>query len=351
MQTVLGVMSGTSLDGVDIAACQFWQENEQWNYSILAAKTYTYPKEWQEKLRQAPLLSGLELSLLHNELGRLFADYIQQFLASNSVKVDVIASHGHTIFHQPKEHLTLQIGSGAVIAALTKIDVINDFRVLDVALQGQGAPLVPIGDELLFHQYDGCINLGGFANISTQKNGKRIAWDICPVNIVLNAIALELGKEYDEDGKLARNGQLISDLLSYLQQLDYYQLSAPKSLGKEWVDVHVFSYLADKEWKKEDILHTFTEHIANIIAQEINAIAAQRILFTGGGTYNSYLLERIQQKTAAEIIIPDSHLINFKEALIFGLLGFLRYNEKENTLKTVTGALKNSIGGAWWKGS
>ncbi len=348
MLTVLGVMSGTSLDGVDIAACQFWQENSTWKYTILNAETYNYTPIWQDKLKTAPLLSGLDLHLLNNELGRLLADYIQQFIHAYKIKADLIASHGHTVFHQPALKLTLQIGAGAEIAAQTGIDVINDFRVLDVALNGQGAPLVPIGDELLFNEYDACINLGGFANISTHRQHQRIAWDICPANIILNPFAEKLGCPFDEGGKIAQKGQIIPELLSYLNHLEFYQTSAPKSLGKEWVDAFIGTYLRDKNWPAEDVLHTLTQHIAFIISTEINQINAQNVLFTGGGTYNSYLLELIKKQTDAEIIIPQDDLIHFKEALIFAFLGYLRHTNQINTLKNVTGAHKSSMGGAWW---
>lgn len=350
MQTILGIMSGTSLDGVDIAACQFWQENAQWKYAILAAHTYPYSKHWQEKLQHAVHLFGLELSLLHNELGRLFAQYVNQFCHENNITAQLIASHGHTIFHQPEKQFTLQIGSGAEIAAHTGIDVINNFRVLDVALHGQGAPLVPIGDELLFSQYDACINLGGFANISSNRNGKRVAWDICPVNIVLNSLAQALDLEYDKDGALARSGQIIPELLSYLNYLEFYRTTAPKSLGREWVETHIFDYLQKKNEPTQDLLHTFTQHCAHQITEEIRMLHAKNVLFTGGGTLNAFLIELIKEKSNCEIIVPEPQLIHFKEALIFAFLGHLRSLNKINTLKEVTGAHHNSIGGAWWKG-
>lgn len=350
MLTVLGIMSGTSLDGVDIAACQFWQEKSTWKYTILHAETYHFTPTWQDKLKSAPLLSGFDLHLLNNELGRLLAQNAQDFISKNNLSINFIASHGHTVFHQPALKLTLQIGSGAEIAAQTGIDVINDFRVLDVALNGQGAPLVPIGDELLFNEYDACINLGGFANISANRQGNRIAWDIGPANIILNPFAEKLGLQYDKNGNIAQKGQIIPELLSYLNSLDFYQQIAPKSLGKEWVDEFIFTFLKDKNWPTEDILHTFTQHIAFIISKEINQINAQNVLFTGGGTYNSFLLQLIKKQTKAEIIVPNNDLINFKEALIFAFLGYLRHTNQINTLKDVTGAQKNSMGGAFWKG-
>lgn len=350
MQTIIGLMSGTSLDGVDVAACRFWQENETWHYAIDAANTYPFSKEWKIKLENASLLSGLELQLLHNEFGRLLGNFVQDFISNHAIHAQIIASHGHTIFHQPDKKLTVQIGSGAEIAAITCLDVINDFRVIDVALNGQGAPLVPIGDELLFAQYDACVNLGGFANISTRNKGKRIAWDICPVNIALNYMAQKMDFDYDKNGELARSGKLIPELYEYLLSLSYYQLSFPKSLGKEWVETHIFSYLSQNNWNTMDVLHTLTQHCAQVIAQEIQGIEASNALFTGGGTLNTYLMELIRKKTSCSIIIPAPHLIHFKEALIFAFLGHLRSLEHHNSLQAVTGATRNSIGGSWWKG-
>lgn len=343
---VIGLMSGTSLDGLDIAYCRFVKIEDSWEYKIIAAKTIQYPKLLRKKLISAPFLSGLDLTMLDAELGRYFGSQVKKFIKKNNLKKpDFIASHGHTIFHQPHKGFTLQIASGAYIAAMAEIPVVCDFRTLDVALGGQGAPLVPIGDELLFHQFEYCLNLGGFANVSLKKNKKRIAFDICPVNIVLNEIASRLGKAYDRNGLIAKRGKINEVLFKQLNELNFYRQKAPKSLGKEWSDIYILPLLNQSKLSEEDLMATYVEHIAFQIAKALKAKKEEKILITGGGAYNAYLIERIAYYTKAKIIIPESKIIEFKEALIFAFLGLLRWAGKVNTLKSVTGAKKDVCSG------
>lgn len=343
---VIGLMSGTSLDGLDIAYCNFTKNDDVWEYKIAAAQTVKYPPQLKNKLQSAIHMSGLELTGLDVELGRYYGNQVNKFLKNNKLtQPDFIASHGHTVFHQPNKGFTLQIGHGAYIAAQTKIPVVCNFRSLDVAFHGQGAPLVPVGDELLFNQYEYCLNLGGFANVSFKKNKKRIAFDICPVNIVLNQLALRLGKAFDKNGLMAKKGKVNNKLFKQLNQLHFYRQKAPKSLGKEWVDQYVLPLLNNNELNNFDLLATFTEHIAFQIARAIKAQQNEKILITGGGTYNSYLIERLINYTKAQLIIPESHLIEFKEALIFAFLGLLRWAGKNNVLKSVTGANQDTCSG------
>lgn len=345
---VIGVMSGTSLDGLDIAYCSFsLDNNKQWTYKINDAVTIDYTEELTIQLKNAIQLSGLELMLLHNELGNFIGHSINNFIENNNINrttVDAVSSHGHTIFHQPQKQLTTQIGNGANIASVTKLPVICDFRTTDVALGGQGAPLVPIGDQLLFSEFDYCINLGGIANVSYQENQQRIAFDICPVNIVMNSLALELGLPYDKDGKLAKSGTINTDLLKQLNQLDFYKINPPKSLGIEEITKNCFPILNGSTIPTVDKLTTFVEHIAIQISNTITT-GNKKILFTGGGTLNSFLMERIKFNTKNQIIIPSSQLIDFKEALIFAFLGILRIRNEVNCVKSVTGATQNSVGG------
>lgn len=336
-------MSGTSLDGLDICYAQF-QLQSKWNFDIKTAKTISLPKELKSKLKNAISHSGLELSLLNNQLGNFIGESINQFLLNNNInknEIDFISTHGHTIFHQPEKQLTLQIGNGANISAITKLPVVCDFRTTDLALNGNGAPLVPIGDQLLFSEYDYCINLGGISNISYQIKDDRIAFDICPVNMVLNYLANQLGSDYDKNGDFAKAGQIITPLYEQLNQLEYYKKEAPKSLGYEWVENKIFPLL--KNLKNEDLLRTFIEHIAFQISQHLTSNG--KAIFTGGGTHNTFLMERIQQVAKTEIIIPNKELVDFKEALIFGFLGVLRWRNEINVLKSVTGATSNNIGG------
>lgn len=336
---VIGVMSGTSLDGIDLAYCCLYK-TEHWCYEIYEAETYPYPVRWKNKLQGAVHLEPQELTTLDIDYTKYLAMVIARFLkriikTSVYTGVDAVCSHGHTVFHQPEKGMTLQIGNLPLLAKLLNKTVVCDFRKQDVALGGQGAPLVPIGDELLFGNYDYCLNLGGFANISTNRESHRMAYDICPVNIVLNPLAERLGVPYDDGGKLSKSGKLLPELLEKLNELPYYQQPPPKSLGLEWILKNVFPLLKSN-YKTEDILHTFTEHIAMQLANNFNEKTT--VLATGGGTYNTYLLERIKAHKALELVLPDKVLIDYKEALIFGLLGILKLHNEINCLASVTGA-------------
>lgn len=341
----IGLMSGTSLDGLDLCYASFQQnENQVWSFEILKAETFNYPKKWEKKLRNAFELSASDLFELNSEYGFYLGNETQKFIKKNNIKkVDVIASHGHTVFHQPRRKFTSQIGDGRAIQLINKIPVVYDFRSQDVLSGGNGAPLVPIGDELLFSGYDACLNLGGFSNMSMKKNGKRIAFDICPVNIVLNEFARRMGKNYDENGDFARVGTIDFKLLEKLNNLQFYQQKPPKSLGFEWVSKEILPLLKRK--KSEIILATFTEHIAEQIARILNEKNLKNVLFTGGGTYNSFLIERIKSKTKSSVIIPQKELIDFKEALIFAFMGVLRMNNQINVLSSATGSSEDHCSG------
>tara|TARA_B110000259_G_scaffold97507_1_gene112688 strand:- start:619 stop:1629 length:1011 start_codon:yes stop_codon:yes gene_type:complete len=330
-------MSGTSLDGIDLAICIF-TKNQAWEYKIEKSNTLKYPISWKSKLATLHTQNKAIVEQTDIQFGQYIGETINTFL--NGEKVDFIASHGHTIFHQPENNYTLQIGCGKTISQATKITTINDFRSLDVSLNGQGAPLVPIGDLLLFPKHKYCINLGGFANISIKKNNEIIAFDICPANIVLNNICKELGIEYDYNGDISREGKIIPTLLQQLNQLDFYIKKAPKSLGREWVEEHISPIL--KNHKPESLLCTFCEHIAIQIGK---FAADESALFTGGGVFNSYLMERITFHSKAKILLPNKELIEFKESLIFAFIGVLKIRGEVNCLKTVTGADIDNCGG------
>ena len=335
---VLGVMSGTSLDGIDLAICTF-NKNSNWKFKITKYKTFKYSNYWKKTLETLHTKNTVSISKIDIKYGELLAKTINIFLANE--KVDFIASHGHTIFHQPENNFTLQIGNGKTIANITKIPTINNFRKLDVSLGGQGAPLVPIGDLYLFHEYKYCVNLGGFANISIKQKHEIIAFDICPVNIVMNEISKKLLLDFDKNGDIAKNGELIPKLLAKLNNLKFYKQTPPKSLGREWVEKFITPLLL-REYKAKDMLHTFCEHIAIQIGALLNDKSA---LFTGGGVLNSYLMSRIKYHSKSEILIPDQKIINFKEALIFGFMGLLRVKNEINCLQSVTGANQNNCGG------
>jgi len=336
--TIIGLMSGTSLDGVDVAAVRFNSKQLQ-QFEILATKTYAYNHEWKNKLSEAHQLSAYHFLKLHKHYGQYLGEIVLAFMQDFNIKPDYIASHGHTIFHEPATRFNFQLGDGAFIAATACITTVSDFRTLDIACGGQGAPLVPIGDEWLFSEYTYCLNIGGIANISFKHNQQRIAFDVCPANMVLNKLAQQKGFDFDAHGTIASKGNINYDLLNTLNQLDYYALSYPKSLGREWVEQIIFPILTQYSLSIEDKLATFCEHIAIQIARYTNQLG--KLLITGGGAYNDYLISRIKYHTLTEIVIPTSEIIEFKEAIIFAFLGLLRILERENTLSSVTGAPQN----------
>ena len=342
---VIGVMSGTSLDGIDLAELHFFHsEKNKWKFNIRKAETVSYPSDWIKKLKEAVSYSEEKLEKLNKDYTVYLAEKIKHFIEKNSIKnIDAVCSHGHTILHQPHKGLTLQIGNLPELASFIQQTVVCDFRVQDVKYGGQGAPLVPIGDQLLFSEYDYCLNLGGFANLSTEQNGIRKAYDICPVNIVLNKYANLLGLPFDDKGAIAKSGNISLTMSSELSNLPYYKLKPPKSLGLEWVNENIFSLLDLSYISVEDKIRTFTEHIALQIARQFKKDA--KVLVTGGGAYNTYLLQRIKFYKKVDLVIPSNELIEFKEALIFGLLGVLKLRNEINCLSSVTGAKKDHSSG------
>jgi len=339
----IGLMSGTSLDGIDLVYVKFLKKEYSF-FEIIHTETVSYTKEWKQVLKQAIHLSSKELLDLDVVYGKHLGSVLVNFISNYKItEIDFIASHGHTILHQPEEGITLQIGSGSEIAKITQQKVVSDFRTQDVNLGGQGAPLVPIGDELLFSKYDFCLNLGGFSNVSFKKESKRIAFDICPVNIVLNHYANKIGLEYDENGSIASEGYLNRSLLEKLNTLAFYNKEAPKSLGLEWVQQEIFPLIDTIEEDISSVLRTFVAHIAIQISKIIKD--SDSVLITGGGVFNSFLIQEIENYSNIKIVQASDTLINYKEALIFALLGVLKVDNQINCLKSVTGAHKNHSSG------
>lgn len=341
-------MSGTSLDGLDIAFCTFSHDKGKWAYSIVNAETNKYNPDWSLKLKNAHQLTGEKLVHLHSEYGELLGKKVSVFIKKYKIKsVDFVSSHGHTIFHNPQKGYTFQIGNGASIAAESGLKVVCDFRTIDVALKGQGAPLVPIGDRLLFSEFNFCLNLGGFSNISFESGKKRIAFDICPVNTVLNYLSSAKGKSYDKGGAMARSGQVSATLLKKLNGLAYYKTNKPKSLGREWLESYFLPIINSSSISIEDKLATVTEHVAIQVARVIEGSTNRgKVLVTGGGAHNSYLISKLKEKLPSHnIIVPSYDLVNYKEALVFAFLGVLKIENRINTLCSVTGATIDSRGG------
>jgi len=345
---VIGVMSGTSLDGLDVAYCTFNKKDNKWTYTIDEAATFQYDNEIREILSRAYNCSGRELTIIDFQFGSFIGKKVDKFITSKKLKPDFIASHGHTIFHDPKNGYTLQIGKGAAIAAKTKIPCICDFRTSDICRDGQGAPLVPIGDKLLFSDLDICLNLGGFSNISFDKNEVRLAFDVSPCNIALNHFSNKLGKEFDLNGELGKLGKINYDLLRELNTLPFYHLESPKSLGKEWFDEVFLPSFSNYNINITDILATIYEHIAEQIVSNTNGIKGEKILISGGGAKNQFLIQLIKSKSNKTIVIPDILTIDFKEALIFAFLGVLYMIKQPGALKSVTGANADSISGCMY---
>jgi anhydro-N-acetylmuramic acid kinase len=335
---VTGLMSGSSMDGVDLACCDLLWDGRQWYYKILKAETIPYEQELLSKLEQACNWKKEEIDELDLDLGTHYADLLNRFHRKEKLLPDFIASHGHTILHDPGRGITMQAGNGRIMAERTGITVINDFRSEDVAQGGQGAPLVPLGDRLLFSDYEGCLNLGGFANISCEnRKGKRIAYDLCPANMALNWVASLEGRTFDQDGRMAARGVVNTELLHRLNQLEFYAMNAPKSLGREWFLQKFLPIIRPSELSSVDLMSTLVEHIVQQISQGINDAGIRSLLITGGGALNQTLIERLKKQTTASLVIPDDLLIHYKEALIFALLGVLKIRGEINCLASVTG--------------
>jgi len=343
---VIGLMSGTSLDGLDIAYCEFRNTQGKWDYIIPYAETIPYSEEWFGRLSSLTVTTASEFASADHAYGRLLGRLTREFIEKYNITADFISSHGHTVFHQPGNGFTTQIGNGAAIKSLAGLPVICDFRSGDVANGGQGAPLVPAGDKLLFGEFDYCLNLGGFANISFDRENERIAFDLCPVNIVINYIARKEGLPFDKDGMLAEKGRIDTNMLGQLDNLPYYKKPGPKSLGIEWVEENIFPILNRSGLNNEDILSTYCSHIAHQIALTTGGDNTKKMLATGGGAHNVHLMSLISKIIKPRLIKPNILTVNFKESIIFAFLGVLRWRNEINCFKTVTGARQDGSYGA-----
>jgi anhydro-N-acetylmuramic acid kinase len=358
---VIGIMSGSSLDGLDIAFVEFEETGRKWSYEIKAARCLPYPIEWFQKLQNPTALSAYDYLLLHTGYGKYIGEQVNAFIDDFDLhhKIQLISSHGHTTFHSPLEGMTAQLGDGAAIAATTQINVVSDLRAMDVAFGGQGAPIVPIGEKLLLDDYTYFLNLGGIANLSYKSPNGYIAFDICAANRVLNMLAKAEGKEFDDGGAIAAAGRVYTPLLTRLNTLNYYSLPYPKSLANTFGTDEVFPLVNDFDISTSDKLRTYVEHVVMQIGYAVQKVgvnpdaATNKLLATGGGAFNTFLVQRLTQTLKAfniEVVVPDAMLINYKEALIMALIGVLRWREEYNVLDTVTGASRSSIGGAVWIG-
>jgi anhydro-N-acetylmuramic acid kinase len=343
--SVIGLMSGTSLDGLDIVHSIFRIKNGEWCFEIVQAETLEYSEKWKVKLTEAFHFDANSLKVLDLDFGNYLGNKVKQFIDKFNIHPDLIASHGHTIHHQPEKKYTLQIGSGQEIFNKVGIPVAFNFRQADVLMGGQGAPLVPIGDEMLFGAYDFCLNLGGFANISYAENGNRIAYDLTVANLALNLLAKRNGFEYDIDGEIASKGVIDDDLLIEMNKLSYFSLKPPKSLGREWAENEFFPLL-EKKIPIENLMATCVEHIAlQIINSTSTKSKGSSILATGGGAFNKFLISRLGKCSDLKVVVPKESLVSFKEALIFAFLGVRLIRNESNCLASVTGAPQDHVSG------
>lgn len=346
--TSIGLMSGTSVDGLDVCCATFDKKDGKWSFTIDCARGFEYPLQLKQALSaDVQKMCALEFVAFHSAYGRFLGEKVNEFMAEYGVRPDIIASHGSTVFHEPDKKIMFQIGDGAAIAAGTGIPTVSDFRRLDIMLGGQGAPLVPIGDNLLFGDYDYCLNIGGFSNISYLEGDKRIAFDISPVNYVINRFCRQIGLEMDRDGEIASKGNIDVELLEKLDGLDYYSRPYPKSLGREWVEKNVFPLLDSCGLELADLLATYYEHCAHQLARVTTP--GKSLLVTGGGAYNKFLIERMTALSGCRIVMPEPPIIEYKEALIFAFLGVLYMLNQPSCLSSVTGASKDNIGGMLFK--
>ncbi len=360
---VIGLMSGSSLDGLDIAFVEFEETAGKWQFNIVDANCISYTDALAMQLKKAVGLNTRDYLRFHSEYGHFLGNAVKQFIEENQLdyKVALIVSHGHTSFHEPGV-FSAQLGDGAAVAAVTGLPVVSDLRAMDVALGGQGAPIVPMGEKLLFEGYRYFLNIGGIANISFHSADTHIAFDICAANRVLNMLSLVKGKAFDENGSMAASGQVNENLLKELNALSYYGLAYPKSLDNEFGTELVFPIIQSHGLSTEDALSTFVEHIAVKIADAVALIQQKehlatmddKMMITGGGAFNKYLLSRIEYHLALifiQVEVPSNKIVAYKEALVMAMLGVLRWREEETVMASVTGASRSSIGGALWMGA
>lgn len=359
---VIGLMSGSSLDGLDIAFVEFEEKGGKWQFSIQETDCIPYKDGLETRIKNSIYLSAREYASLHSEYGHFLGDAVNKFIESNNLqyKVALISSHGHTTFHVPGSY-SAQLGDGAAIAAKTGLPVVSDLRAMDVALGGQGAPIVPVGEKLLFEGHAYFLNIGGIANISYHGNEIHRAFDICPANRILNMLSQQVDKPYDENGTLASAGRIHGELLDQLNALSYYREPYPKSLSNEFGTDIVYPLIQSFAISISDALATYVEHIAiqtsvaiQLLNKSENMLASENsIMITGGGAFNEYLISRISFHLAVDsinVVVPEKPIVAFKEAIIMALLGVLRWREEETVLSSITGASRNSIGGALWMG-
>ncbi|XP_064473646.1 anhydro-N-acetylmuramic acid kinase-like [Ornithodoros turicata] len=365
---VIGVMSGSSLDGLDIIYTRFsLTSSDCWEYNIQHCTCYNYSPTWIDKLKHATSTSALEYQLLNTEYGRYIGEYVLRFIRENRLdgKVHLIACHGHTVFHLPSQLTTSTLGDGATVAAVTGLPVVSDLRSMDVALGGQGSPIALTAERKLFgNEYQFFLNIGGMACLTyAGKNySDSFAVDVCPANQLLNLLANREGRAFDRSGEMAKSGKVSTRLLKDLDDFDYYKKSFPKSLGVDFGPEILYPLIQAHDLSTADALQTFTEHICNQVAEVIRLVErtvkdglpqSSKMLVTGGGARNLFLVDRLTERLKEfriTVVVPNDELVKFKEALVTSVIGVQRLRGEENFIGEVSGASRSSIGGAFWYG-
>lgn len=355
--TVVGMMSGSSLDGMDICICKFTPLTDgTMSHEIIVADTIEYAPEWIDHLTNAMQFSMSDYFSFEADYSYYIAMMVKDFIDVLDIDVDLIASHGHTLDHRPEDGISVQIGDPGVISALTGIDTVADFRIQDITLGGQGAPIIPIAEKLLWPEIKSFINLGGIANISIHTDDQIIAWDTIPCNQVLNDQAMILGAEYDENGDWAKQGKYNEALAKAWDALEYLSHDIPKSLDNNWIREVYLPIISDLRVDPKDALHTACNHIAIQIKEDIEKFSSnlpEKIMITGGGAHNSYLISCIEKQLTVlgiQIFIPEKIVINYKEAAMTALMGYLYVMNIPSTIPSVTGADRPTIAGKYCKG-
>ena len=333
---IIGVMAGSSMDGLDLAEVSFELKNDRWGYLIHKTETIEYPTKLLERLKISSAENQASQQKLDKEFGKWISEQINGF---NESEIDLVAVHGHTVIHKPQNQISWQLGDGKIIANECNVPCITEFRTLDVQLGGQGAPLVPFGDFNLFSAYSACLNLGGIANISIRESGT--AWDICPCNQILNYLAGQKGLLYDMDGELARKGSLMEELFNKIQKDHFFEQHPPKSLPNNYLSTDLFENI-----NIEDGLHTYCHFVAQQIKKDLLNVNPGKMLISGGGAHNSFLIQLIRRQLSEwKIEVPNEQLISFKESLVFAFLGLMKFRGEINVLSSVTGAAKDTSSG------
>ncbi len=356
---VIGLMSGSSRDGLDIVFALIEEQRGKWSYTLEEAVCEPYPEFWQKALDMDLAMPFPAFLELHSAYGRYLGERVMAFIQERNLKhrVHFIASHGHTAYHNPGARTGFALGDGAQLAAITGLPVITDLRSMDLALGGQGAPIVPIGDRLLFSDYPFLLNIGGIANLTMRTDSGYLAGDIGPANQVFNRLAGRKGMDMDRGGELAAKGKLSPEILQRLADQEYYRLPMPKSLSNEKA-LALMDPLWESGLEVEDALATAQAHLVAQIVRSLESVHGRekggRMLVTGGGAFNHQLMAQLSGALAPlsiEPVVPEKELVEFKEALVMALMGVLRWREETNIYGETTGASRDHVGGALWMGS